>query len=178
MNRLQGVGARFKTKLKTVTGKEFYGQILQPPDTSRVSNFLSARRYLRTTPETPVVFGDVVITGDRKFIVADHAEGFYVDHIYTHFKMFEVDDELLYYPYQDTFDAVTGVKYRQVSPNGTKVYVSTQPKASISDALHIPTYTKVAICNADIPVDSKLGGYQVTRNDKMLGIYVLEMKKL
>lgn len=45
--RLKNVGLRFRGKYQLVGGQHFYGQLLDIPDTSRVSNFFSTRRYLR-----------------------------------------------------------------------------------------------------------------------------------
>ena len=92
-NRLLETGEKFKMKFKKVGGGEFFGQILDIPDTSRVSNFLSARRYLRTRPNTSVVPADVMIANGKKYIVAEHGDGFFKEVIYKHFKLFEVDHE-------------------------------------------------------------------------------------
>lgn len=178
MNRLGQVGDRFKATFKTVNGKEFRGQILQMPDTSRVSNFISARRYLRVAPNTQVVFGDVMIAHNTKYIIAEHGEGFYGEPIYRWFKMFEVDSEVDWYQKKMLVDSVTGASRMVEQTTPTKVYLSTQTHAPIMDTSHFPTFTSMAVCDKNVPVDDRLGNYQVTKSDLVLGVHYLEMKRL
>lgn len=176
MSRLLNVGRRFQSVFKLITGQQFYGQMLGIPDTSRVSNFLSPRRYLRTMPITPIRNRDVVVINGLEYIVAEHGEGFYVTPIYKHFKLFEVDENVIWYPVSTQVDSVTGVsKLVRVTGMGS-AYLSTQPKPSIDDEIKIPHKTKTAVTNVLAKVDDKLGDYIVTKADTVLGITLVELK--
>lgn len=176
--RLLNVGKKFHMKFNFLDGRFFYGQILDIPDTSRVSNFLSTRRYLRTAPDTLVRPRDVIIVDNIKYVVAEHGTGFYKQPIYKHFKLFEVDEILTWYQSSVTTDTVTGLEKMARTTNAGAVYVSTQPKGDIEDALHIQQVRKLCICDKDVKVDDKIGDYIVTKADKVLGVNLLELKKL
>lgn len=175
-HRLEKVGDKFDATYKTIYGRPFRGQILQPPDTSRVSNFLSARRYLRTKPVTIVKPRDVIVVNEAKYIVAEHGDGFYREPIYKHFKLFEVDYTDTWYPKTEITDSLTGIKSVSRETSRGIIYMSTQPHSSLQDQVAIPQVMKTAITNAPVQVDDKIGDYVVTKVDLVLGISLLEMK--
>lgn len=176
-SRLLYVGDKFRFKMKKVTGAEFFGQLLDLPDTSRVSNFLTARRYLRTRPTASVAPGDVIIADSIKYIVADHGTGFHFGPIYKHFKLFEVDTVAVWSKKTFAPDSVTGVQKMTRTPQSESVYMSIQPKNAIVDKLNIQQQTYVAIVNRAVSRDDVLDGKIVTKVDKVLGVYALELKE-
>ena len=180
MSRLLQVGEKFKARYKIVDGPYFYGQVLQPPDTSRVTNFLSARRYLRVTPKSIVAPRQVVIIDNQKYIVAEHGTGFYVHPIYKHFKLFEVDSIEEWRPAQVLNDPVTGIQttVREEDGGTPDVYLSIQPHTNSEDSLRIPLENRTAICNQAVSVEDQIGDYLVTKVDTLLGISIVEMKKI
>lgn len=178
MSLLRNVGGRFMATYYTVQGLPFKGQVGAIPDTSRVSNFLSARRYLRVKPDCFVAPGAVVSVAGKLYICAEHGDSFYVDVINKYFKLIEVDEVLNWDTRVEVTDPVSGVKtmeFESTSP-GPLVYLSTQPTSSIKDQMHIPVTQKVAICNRAVQVDDRIGGYKVTKVDQVLGVYLLELK--
>lgn len=150
--------------------------MLSIPDTSRVSNFHSARRYLRTDVESFIVPGDVINVDGVLFIVADHGTGFYQQPIYKHFKLFQVDLTAQWFKTEDVMDPVTGVISHSYETTPTLVYLSTQPKPSIDDQLKVQTLQITAICNVAVNLSDKVGEYKVTKVDSELGVYALTMK--
>lgn len=177
-SRLSKTGNRFKSKLLKENGSSFYGQILDIPDTSRVSNFLSARRYLRVNPNSTIIPGDVIKGGSIKYIVATHAEGFHLGPIYKHFKLFEVDKEFEWKKKTFVENAVTGIKEMVLSDQFEKVYISLQPSSDISDSIRIPQETFIALSNIRIERDEIIDNYIVTKLNEVLGIYLLELKEI
>ncbi len=179
-NRLARVGRKFKAKFKLVNGAEFYGQILDIPDTSRVTNFISARRYLKVNSGCAVRPGDVAIINGKNYILGEHGDGFQQDVvIYRQFMMFEADMVVTWTPLTSTENSITGVASRTPDTvEAQTVYLSSQSKPDIQDEVHIPTKTKFAICNVEVGVDDSVGPYRVTKVDRQLGLFLLEMKKL
>lgn len=176
MNSLLNVGLRFRAKYKKIDGSSFYGQILEIPDTSRVSNFLSARRYLRTQPKTNVSARDVIVVNGVMYIVAEHGDGFYVDPIYKHFKLFEVDQTLEHYAMVGRKNPVTGVEQFVRDAYTDDVYLSTQPHSLIKDSINIPQTSKTAISDKELAVDDRVGPYLVIKSDIVLGVNLVELK--
>lgn len=178
VNKLLKVGERFRTKYKLVNGAEFYGHVLDIPDTSRVSNFLTARRYLRTNPFITNVFPSCVVNINGEiYIVGDHGTGFYFSPIYKHFKLFEVDKVVDWYKVTKTADPVTSVNKTNRVLQSEKVYLSTQPKGVIEDSLHIPQQTFLAISNKEVSRNDIVDGKIVTKVDYVLGCWLLELKE-
>lgn len=178
MNGLRKIGARFQMPFYTVVNKMVMGQMLSLPDTSRVSNFLSARRYFRTFPDTNLVLGDVLVANGKKYVVAEHGDGFYLEPIYTHFKLFEVDVEAVWYKKAFTTDTVTGIKTMTRSLQTDKVYMSLQPKSQVTDEISIPQQTFTAVVNREVDRDDILDGKVVTKVDHVLGVYLVELKEV
>lgn len=176
---LKNVGLSFRGKYKIDGGQHFYGQILQPPDTSRVSNFLSARRYLRVHNGSAVAAGMVVIVDNKKYLLGDHASGFFRDKIYTHYKMFQVDQERTWFSKSGiTTNAVTGVKEASDPTDNGVVALSVQPKSMIEDGFQIQTPQHTVLVGQPVMPNDKLGDdWVVTRVDPQLGIYVVEVKE-
>lgn len=175
--RLKKVGDKFRMKFKKVTGAEFYGQFLDIPDTARVSNFLSARRYLRTAPETSVIPTDVIIAGKEKFIVGEHGTGYYLEPIYKHFKLFQVDLESTIKRKAEVKNPVTGLKeVVRVAVPGT-LYLSTQPKSMTVDEINIPQDNLVAVCDKEVLKGDAINGMLVVKVDRVLGLYLIELKE-
>lgn len=175
---LQGIGKRFQTLYRTTTGKAVMGQFLSIPDTSRVSNFLSARRYFRTQPITNLHYGEVLVANGNKFIVAEHGDGFYKEVIYKHFKMFEVDYVVDVLKKNKVKDPITGVRDVNLTVPAGKVYLSMQPGRYIEDTTKLSIETHTAVCNRiDITVDDQVGDFIVSKVDIMLGISVIELKR-
>lgn len=178
VNRLLHVGKRFRSKFKTISGREFYGQILEPPDTSRVSNFLSARRYLRTQPDTRIKPRDVIIVDGQRYVVAEHGTGFYVTPIYKHFKLFEIDMIENIMGAREVENPVTGVKTVVRDVNKGKAYLSLQPAALVQDTTLIPQEMQIAVTNAQLEVEDIVGNYVVIKSDNVLGITLVQLKEL
>ena len=177
-SRLSFTGNRFKTIYQKENGSLFYGQILDIPDTSRVSNFLSARRYLRVGTRSAIRPTDVILAGNKKYIVANHAEGFHHGLIYTHYKIFEVDQELNWKKRSFTKNAVTGVEEMVLTDQIETVYISLQPRNDVTDMIKIPQETFIALSNVEVSRDDVVGNYIVTKVDRQLGIFVLELKEI
>jgi hypothetical protein len=177
-NPLSNTGNYFQARYKKADGSEFFGQMLDIPDTSRVSNFLSPRRYLRTKVTSPIKPTDVVIIDGVTFIVAEHGTGFYKTPIYKHFKLFEVDNLAVWQKNELEEDAITGIqKIIRVTQPGA-VYLSVQPKSIQEDTLKIPLGTYLAVCNQLVSRDDILDNKAVIKVDKVLGVYIVELKEL
>jgi len=177
-SRLSFTGNRFKTIYQKENGPSFYGQILDIPDTSRVSNFLSARRYLRVSPRSTIRPNDIIIAANKKYIVANHADGFHHGLIYIHYKLFEVDAELTWKKKSFTKNAVTGIEEMTLTEQLETVYISLQPKNDVIDSIKIPQETFIALSNVEVSRDDIIGNYVVLKSDKQLGISVLELKEI
>lgn len=176
--RLATVGNRFNMPFFLIDGTKFLGQLLDIPDTSRVSNFLSTRRYLRTAHDIKnITPSDVMIADGVKFIIAEHGTGFYREPIYKHFKLFQVTDILPWETMVETKNTVTGIMEKTRSVKTTPVYMSMQPKNSTEDSLNIQNQNYVAVVNQPVAKNDILGGNKVvTKVDAVLGCWLIEMK--
>lgn len=165
--------------ISKLDGSTFKGQFLDIPDTSRVSNFLSPRRYLRTAIGTNVKFTDVIASQGFQYIVAEHGVGYYKEPIYMHFKLFQVSSAEDWYVFDNTTkNAVTGISEPTRTLQTEKVYVSLQPKGLIDDMIHIQQQTYSAVVDKPVSRDDIIGNLIVTKVDAVLGVYYVEMKEV
>lgn len=178
LSRLKTIGERFKMRFTRIDGFQFFGQMLDIPDTARVSNFFSARRYLRVATECEIKPSDVVIINKVKYIIGEHGDGFYHEPIYRFFKLFAVDLQANYYASIQAKNAITGVWERHFDTVPTTIYLSTQPESQVEDSIGIPQQRLLALCNHPAVKDDKIGNYIVTKVDFQLGIYVVELKEI
>lgn len=79
-------------KMKTTEGSSFYGQFTDIPNTTRVSNFNSARRLLRVPPKSILRAGKTFRDPNGQvFLLAEHGDQFLQgEPLYTHYKLFEM----------------------------------------------------------------------------------------
>lgn len=176
--RLAEVGKKFQMKMAKIDGTVFYGQLLAIPDTSRVSNFLTPRRYLRTASIPPVVPGDVIKVQGTTYIVAQHGGGYFKDYVVAqYFKLFEVTSREDWYAAVTTTNAVTGIKEMERVNQDEQIYVSLQPKGEIKDEIHIQQQSYIAIINRAVGRNDQIGNLMVTAIDPVLGVYEVEMKE-
>ena len=177
--RLRNVGKSFRGKHKIDGGPHFYGQILDPPDTSRVSNFLSARRYLRVHNNSPVRAGMIVNVDKKDYLVATHATGFFRNPIYTHFKLFQIDATLEWISKSDRIkNPITGVWEVASDVSKGDIKVSVQPKSTMEDELRIQTPQHVVLSAEELVVGDKLGpDWVVTKVDPQLDVWVIDVKE-
>lgn len=176
MKGIRGVHERYRSRFKILGGSDFYGQILDIPDTSRVTNFLSPKRYLRTGPFSPVKPGDVVVLFGVMYIVGEHGTGFLIAPLYKQFKMLQVDIELPWERNTDVVDTVTGVVKSGARTSLGTAYISLDTKNDIEDALNIQTERRLFVTDKDVAVEDYLGDFIVTKVDKLIGLSVCEVK--
>lgn len=177
-SRLSNTGVRFRSTFKRTDGHQFFGQLLDIPDTARVSNFLSARRYLRTNIGTQIKPADVITAHNKDYIVAQHGDGFFNSPIYTHFKLFQVDKTYTWSKHTLLEDDVTGIKEITLTAQATKIPLSIQPKSLIEDTINIQQQSFVAVASEPVKVNDTLDNMVVTRVDNVLGVYLLELKEI
>lgn len=147
------VGARFRDVYKLLDGRRFYGQILDIPDTTRVSNFHSARRLLRTSLESPLTPGTIFISPNgERFLAAEHG----ISYGYHHFKLFQMDLTLQWKRDNKVTDAVTGLtKGSVVKTSLGQIEGTYEDKSSVEDQLLVPKARNTLITNAAL----QLGDY-------------------
>lgn len=157
-------------------GSPFYGHVLDIPDTSRVTNFLSARRYLRVMPESPIQPTDVVVVDGLRYLVGNHGTGFYFEPIYKYFFLFQADKHVPWKQQRQTDDTITGQK-RTDFIDGGLVWLSWQPKNAIVDQINIPQQTYSALCDKEPLRGDFINDMVVTKVDTVLGLFLIELKE-
>lgn len=175
--RLQDAGARYRTRFKIVGGIRFYGRLFEVPDTTRVTNFHSARRILQVRPQTPVKVGDVILTPtQQRYIVAEHGEGFRERHVYSEFKLFEAENTGSWTREQTAEDTVTGLQNKSSIVDLGTIYFGLQPAGTVTGKLQIPDSKFDLITHAALEPGDQVDDYVVQRVVKQLGIYIAEVR--
>lgn len=175
--KLDTIAHRFNTRIRILSGQDFFGLLLPAPVLS-TSGQMNPQRYLRTTINPPVHFGDVIQADTQKFIVAEHGEGYYSSPIYQHFKLYPVDDEFVLETTNETTDSVTGEVIRSHGSPLQTVYLSYITQTARSEELIVGQNMKTAVCNALVLPGDKVGGFICTKSAPVLGVYMIELKQL
>lgn len=180
MPSLRGIRDSVRTRFKRIgPGDHFMGLIRDIPDTTRVTNMLSARRLLQVNPKASAEIGDEIEspTGDR-WLCGDHGTGYYAGQdFYRVFKMFEVHKHLEWARYSDAVDPVTGLVRNGVKTVlTTTLPVSEEPISEARDDFRIPLGRKFYVTNQPIEVGDLIGDYKVTKVDTEIGLYSVELE--
>ncbi len=171
--RLADAGRRFERRLRILDGPHFYGQFLDIPDTTRVSNFNSARRILRTRPTGPVQPGQIVVARDRtEWLVGEHGLS---ENDHHYFKLFEIDERLPWARQFKLEDPLTGLAQTEGQEQLGTIRGTYERRVDAIDALGVPEPANVFITNAAVRLHDLVGGRKVERVDRMLGLYIAEV---
>ena len=175
--KLDTIAHRFNSKMRIIGGQEFFGLILPAPILS-TSGQLNPQRFLRTTLNPPVTFGDVIVADTQTFIVTLHGEGYYNSPIYQHFKLYPVDAVEVLKITTVEEDPVTGEEIKVRNGDGGNAYLSFITQNSKSENLVINQDIKTAVCNRVVNKGDILGNYVVTKSDLVRGVCMVELKEV
>lgn len=173
---LGNAAARFDTTFQIVNGPRFRGQLQEIADTTRVSNFHSARRLLRVRPGSAVRVRDVFRTsGGQLFLCASHGDRFRIDQLFREFKLFEMTEIAEWLRKEVTVDPVTGLEVGGDYVSKGPIYVAEEPAGDEEDQIRIPRQTFRLITGADLKVDDMVNGMIVRAVTTELGVTVAEI---
>lgn len=172
--RLSRVGKRFEQRLKLDGGPHFMGQFLTIPDTTRVSNFNSARRILRCSLTSPVTAGATVVdTVGIYWLVGEHGVSV-SDHHY--FKLFQAELTLTWTREGVYENAITGVK-KSTGPTALGTIKGTyERQATTIDGTLVEEGKNLLITNAALLVGDFIDKRRVVRVDHQIGLYIAEVE--
>lgn len=167
--------------LKTVEGSSFYGQFTDIPDTTRVSNFNSARRLFRVKPKSLLKKGDNFYDPlGQVFLVAEHGDQFLKGrHLYTHFKLFEMPETAaIGKKGVKTQHPVSKLEIEGPVTWEQGIYLAFELRSTGSDTIGVPINRQQVITGYPLEegdlihlFGSNIQG-TVKRVDKQLGVYI------
>lgn len=173
MGRMSRIGRRFMRDYSTIDGTLFKGQILDIPDTTRVTNFHSARRLMRVNDPVCLSPGDLFDSDGVRYLVAKHGRG--VD--YTHYKLFEMTERDLWERRHEVEDPVTGLKNVDAYKKMATIMYASEAKTNFEDRMKIPADRDIIITNAPLERNDRVGGRVVYSVDNSLGVTVAEVRE-
>jgi len=92
MLMLARTGNRFRVKMKTIAGREFLGDLQEPPPTLGFNLYFQPRRMMRVGSAARINPGDVILgPNNRRYVCADHGENVLHSVINKTFLLYEVD---------------------------------------------------------------------------------------
>lgn len=121
-------------RVTTTNGKVARGQILDIPDTTRVSNMNNVRRLFRVAPKTPLDVRDIIILPDQtKFILGEHGKAWNHGLLYRHFMAFEITGQFQWRSESVMIDPVTGLEVPAAS-TPVNIWASQQTLRDATDS--------------------------------------------
>ncbi|WP_419902127.1 hypothetical protein [Kiloniella sp.] len=174
---IHNVGQRFKSRLRTIDGRSFYGLIGKLPNNRSDINFVTPRRVLEVSPNTKITVRTTFKAPDRKvYLTADNGSISQQLEIYKTFRLFEMQQLLPWSTKIKTKNPVTGLEETTSNSPSTPIYTTLEPLSDERDSLKIPGRRFRLITGADLKVDDKVGAYTVTKIDTLLGVTIAEVK--
>lgn len=170
-------GFRSEKRLAMLNGPDFYGQFLAIPDTTRVSNFNSARRLLRVREEVARFAklnpGKIVIDEmGIEWLAGEH--GWSIDKCH-YFKLFQVDQVLPWTRPVDVIDAVTGLKKSSEVMDLGLVRGTYEPRQSVETVRGIEEPRNLLITNASLKLGDYVDARRVVKVDQQIGLTIAEV---
>ena len=178
MPNLRDTGERFFSTFQIDGGQRIRASIWAVPDTTRVTNFNSARRVLRCKPGTPMQAGQVIHspTG-QTWIVANYGDSYQGGVVFRAFKLYEADRKGPLEREGRVKDPVTGLERPGVTDEIAEIYYTLEPAGSEEDKVQIPEAEYELITNVPLQLSDRVDGYKVLRVDMQLGIYIAHVRR-
>lgn len=176
LSRLLGAAYNLFTELQIINSSKFKGQVLDIADTTRVTNFHTARRLLRVLPNSIVQVNDVVKTpGGQIFLCASHGDGYMGNVVFTQFKLFELTQMGVWSRPTTLIDPVTGLDTDATPIPMGIIHYELEPAGTLSDMLNVTTEQYSVITNADLKIGDRLDRFIVTDVSKQIGVTVAKV---
>lgn len=181
MPSLDKIRHSVRTKLLRVeNGDHFLGFIRQTPDTTRVTNMLSARRILQVHPNATVQMGDEIeeLSTNQRWMCAEHGYGFYgAAAFYRHFKLFEVHNHVVWQrPLVDEDDLTGLTSSDALQTMSTALAISEEPEPDFRDDLRVAQDKRFIVTNKEILVGDVIDGMKAISVDHQLGLYTADLE--
>jgi len=173
MMGLENAGRRFESKIQIEGGQKVFGQFLEIPDTTRVSNFNSARRLLRTSKTAGVRPGQVLIDAYGIYwMVGEHGQS---ENRHHYFKLFQADLQLSWARNMVEEDVLTGLKGSvMLSPLG-EIRGTYERRTDETGSMMPDEPANLFITPADLKKNDLVDGRKVIRVDHQLGLTIAEL---
>lgn len=168
------------SNLTLTTGRRFRGQLTDIPDTTRVSNFNSARRLLRVGPASTIAPGDVFTTpGGTVYLIAEHGTQYQKNRIlYKHFKLFEMTDQVtVSREGVETRDPITGKRVAGTDVTINDVWVAYEPRPQYEDTLRVPIDRRQVITGQVVAQGDRINNWVVEDVIQQLGVYIVTINE-
>ncbi len=177
MRNLGHIGERSLSMMTTLGGSQFRGTIMPASDQQgSAMDFSSPRLILRVQADALAVTREIIVspTGE-KFIVGDHyaAEPGWRSH-----RLLKAEQQMAWKRPTQALDAITKLPKAGVAPTDLGlIWVTTEmPRRQFSDpGLKVPIEKMVIVTNSAVKANDTLDGQSVTRINRELGLYILEI---
>lgn len=185
MPSLSNSARRFEIPVEDLTaGASFPATLTEPQPTNPPAfQFTNERRLLRVRDGVADPVGHVIRTpAGERFVVADHgySESRGTKVIFRSYRLYEVTHELTWERRQKLLDPVTKVErdvgYVAVAP-GVALGAYETEREVLDRGLRTNFEAGRFITNAPVLLDDRLGGRQVVRVDKLLSIWICELRQ-
>lgn len=143
--------------LRNTDGSKFFGQFLDIPNTTRVSNFNSARRLLRVKPKCRIKASETFYDPDgRVYLTAEHGGQFLDGNpLFTHYKLFEMESTKVQVSRKSatTIHSVSHQTIDGVLTPLETIYIGHEIRSTSSDTLGVNIKRQQIITGFDIQVE-------------------------
>jgi len=169
--------SRHMVRVTTTTGKVGMGQILDIPDTTRVTNMNPIRRLFRVAHNSPIEIRDIIILPDgSKFIVAKHGTGWGSNVLYKHYMIFEINEQMTWKRTTLDVDPVSGLDIPGASTESL-IWVITRPLLDVTDSrIGVAVDVDHIITDAAIKPGDRVNNRAVTDVTEELGLIVAKIE--
>lgn len=173
MMGLENAGRRFESRIQIENGQAFYGQFLEIPDTTRVSNFNSARRLLRTSRNSTVQIGQIIVDAYGIFwMVGEHGQS---ENRHHYFKLFQADLQLSWERETTEESLLTGLKGGIARVLVGQIRGTYERRTDETGSAFPDEPANLFITNADLKRNDLVDNRKVIRIDHQLGLTIAEL---
>lgn len=178
MPEFTNIGKRSRQRLRTLTGRSFYGRIsVLSESEGRAAGFYTPRRVLNVDPGCKVTAGDVVFSPEgRAMLLAWNGA---LDHHGTYavtYKLYDLDQKLSWKRLTVVTDPVTGRAKSNSEAELGPAWMALELLGQETDGLNIPKAKYRLLTNVALQVRDKIDDHLVVhRVERLLGITVAEV---
>lgn len=169
--RLGSMLPMFSTRFRLLDSNRYTMGNLVDPRSNRTGGLMDPFRTLRTTAQSTLKSGDVLVGADlRKYLIIDNgvAEMGGID--YKTYKVLELQHQDTLRQKQVVEDAITRQSVESYV-DLTSIWYSIDPLRQVEDVLHVETSQYTLVTYYPVQVGWMLGNDIIRRVEKRLGIY-------
>lgn len=172
--RLVDAGAKFQTTIKTVTGKQFSGLVIETPGLRNATGHDAY--YLRVGQKSVAAAGDIVNYDSQKYLLGLAADEMVYSPLFRFYRMILANKTFTWMRVTTSIDPVSHLPKETGETNLGTIYAALLANGTIFDVFRVPTSKFHLVTHVPLQINDRLAELTVTFVEFRLGLWFCEVR--